>query len=69
MTGVQTCALPISSADAARLEAGFFATAAAQPDRTALIGPEGELCYGDLAARARHVARRLLARGDRKSVV
>ncbi|MET9579512.1 amino acid adenylation domain-containing protein [Streptomyces massasporeus] len=47
------------------LHAPFFATAARTPDRTAVITPGRSLSYGELAARACGIARRLTGLGVR----
>jgi len=58
---VQLCAraatVNLQPLPAARLQDGFWARAAADPARTALVfGESGQLSYGDLAARAARVA-------------
>ncbi|MER6071756.1 amino acid adenylation domain-containing protein [Streptomyces sp. NPDC001817] len=45
------------------LHAPFFATAAQHPERTAVITPDRTLSYGELAARAGGIARRLTGLG------
>src|SRR6476646_2028512 len=55
-------------------ELGFFRQAAADPDRAALVAPDGrEVTAGDLAARANQVSNGLralgLTRGDTIAVV
>ncbi|WP_330451541.1 MULTISPECIES: non-ribosomal peptide synthetase/type I polyketide synthase [unclassified Streptomyces] len=47
------------------LHAPFFATAARMPERTAVVTPGRTLSYGELAARAGGIARRLTALGVR----
>jgi amino acid adenylation domain-containing protein len=47
------------------LHEAFFRTAAASPDRVALVGPDGPATYGELARRAGRVAAALAARGVR----
>ncbi|MFJ8923572.1 amino acid adenylation domain-containing protein [Streptomyces sp. NPDC102415] len=47
------------------LHAPFFATAARTPERTAVVTPGRTLSYGELAARAGGIARRLTALGVR----
>ncbi len=46
-----------------RLEAPFFAAAAAHPERPAVIDPERTVTYGELARRAEDLAGRLRRRG------
>ncbi|HSF40208.1 MAG TPA: amino acid adenylation domain-containing protein, partial [Thermoanaerobaculia bacterium] len=56
-------AAPAALAKDASLHQLFFARAAERPDAPALLSDEGAVTYGDLAARALRLARRLAERG------